>query len=129
MNRWYDEHFREYSHDIPVSEERDEQLRKESQEAQAALSRRLFSEMWLIPDHIAGRIDLALVQMDAGRRYTDWHAYLDDSGKAMSSLITDLQRMIRRDLGFEGLLSPLWRKLRFYLFTPRRYRQIVKPPA
>lgn len=131
MNSWYDEHFREYTHDVPVSEERHEQLRKDSQEAEAALKRRLFSEIWLIPDHIAGRIDLALAQMDAGRRYTDWHAYLADSGQAMSSLITDLQRMIRRDLQLEGLFAPVRRKLRFYLFMPkhlRRYREYLRSP-
>jgi hypothetical protein len=131
MNRWYEEHILEFTHDTTVTPERAEQLGKESRAAEAALRHRLLSETWLIPDNIAGRIDLAFAELEVAKRNTGWHDYLYGRGRTMSTLIADLQRMTRQDLRLQGPLSPLWRNLRFHLFMPkfeRRYRKYLRPP-
>jgi hypothetical protein len=106
MRAWFDEHWDAEISGREIPEEKQAELGKAYREAKAVLQRRLAAETWLLPEEYITRIRTMMRALS--KHHESFFEDLDEGSAAMSSAISDLRRMARRDLKLEGNRWRLW---------------------
>lgn len=110
MRAWFDEHWDAEAAGREIPKEKQEELGKRYRGAKAVLQRRLAAETWLLPEEYITRIRTMMRALS--KNHGSFVEDLDQGSAAMSSAISDLRRMVRRDLKLEG---KRWRSGRAHL--------------
>jgi hypothetical protein len=99
IDRWFDIHIAEASGGYDLPEAKEEKLREDYTTAKANLSRRLDSEIWLIP--IQCRVRTERLMQELARRDEHWNDMLGNGREAITRARDDLTKLVRIDLGLE----------------------------
>jgi hypothetical protein len=100
IERWYDQHFDAYVEQRDLSSETTTKLKKDANEAEEALERRLASETWLIPEEC--RLHLNSLTAKLKNRPVDWFTYLDDALGVLTKGTDHLRTLVQKDLGLKS---------------------------
>jgi len=96
MGRWYDEHFEAAIEQYEMDKDDMDELARSYNHAKLALSRRLASETWLLPDECIQLMD----KMEKDLRYDgeNWQDHLEAGAFAIRSALGALRPIVRKEM-------------------------------